>query len=148
MVLNQAKQFLHSWKEGVIEIGKTYLDGADYKKCAEEFLSTHYAFAHDKVLFKPTFTKEVIFRNSQEQALSYFVKGDIKEDNGFALKPWEAIELVELNVLPENNFIIAMGALSFKPYDSDANTLVAFTFLLASYEGLLKIKAHHSSPIS
>jgi len=55
--------------------------------------------------------------------------------------------LVELNVLPENNFIIAMGALSFKPYDSDANTLVAFTFLLASYEGLLKIKAHHSSPI-
>ena len=60
----------------------------------------------------------------------------------------QAIELVELNVLPENNFIIAMGALSFKPYDSDTNTLVAFTFLLASYEGLLKIKAHHSSPIS
>ena len=36
--------FLNSWREGVIEIGKVFLDGGDYQNCAEEFLSKHYAF--------------------------------------------------------------------------------------------------------
>ena len=52
----QVKSFLYSWKEGVINIGKVFLEGGDYQNRAEEFLSKHYAFDTEEVLFKPTFT--------------------------------------------------------------------------------------------
>ncbi|GIS41016.1 MAG: hypothetical protein Ct9H90mP13_08620 [Pseudomonadota bacterium] len=48
MTLDQIKFFLTSWKDGVIEIGRVYLEGGDYEKCAEKFISSHYAF--DKVM--------------------------------------------------------------------------------------------------
>ena len=145
--MEEVKSFLNSWKEGVIEIGRVFLDGGDYHSCAEEFLSKHYAFDTDEVLFKPTFTKEVVFRNTKDLALSYFVKGDINEDNGFALKPWERIELDELKVLEEENLLAAMGTLKFKPLNSEAISLVAFTFCFIVIKGSLKIKIHHSSPV-
>jgi len=147
MSSDQIKNFLNSWKDGVIEIGRVYLEGGDYEKCAEKFLSSHYAFDQEEVLFKPTFTREVIFRNSKDSALSYFIKGDVAEDNGFALKPWEDIKLEELNTIKENNLMVAMGILSFKPVDIDEFTMVAFTFLLVIVDESLKIKVHHSSPI-
>ena len=147
MSSDQIKNFLNSWKDGVIEIGRVYLEGGDYEKCAEKFLSSHYAFDQEEVLFKPTFTREVIFRNSKDSALSYFIKGDVAEDNGFALKPWEDIKLEELNTIEENNLMVAMGILSFKPVDIDEITKVAFTFLVVIVEKSLKIKVHHSSPI-
>jgi hypothetical protein len=80
--------------------------------------------------------------------LSYFIKGDIAEDNGFALKPWEEITLEELNTIEENGSIVAMGTLNFKPIDAGEMTKVAFTFLLINVGDTLKIKVHHSSPIS
>ena len=144
---SKVELFLDSWKESVIEIGKIYLDGGDYKKCAENFLSTHYAFDIEDVLFKPTFTKEVIFRNNKDDALSYFVKGSIEEDNGFALKPWESIDLVEVNSIEEDSLTIAMGAFNFKPVNQDEINLVAFTFLLIKDKDSFKIKVHHSSPV-
>lgn len=147
MVPDEIRQFLNSWKNGVIEIGKVYVDGGDYKKCAEKFLSAHYAFDIEDVLFKPTFTKEVIFRNNKDDALSYFVKGSIEEDNGFALKPWESIDLIELNSIEETSLKIAMGAFKFKPMNQNETTLVAFTFLLVEDGGSFKIKVHHSSPV-
>ncbi|MDC2994301.1 hypothetical protein OA259_02185 [SAR86 cluster bacterium] len=70
MVSDNIRQFLNSWKNGVIEIGKVFVDDGDYKKCAENFLSTHYAFDIEEVLFKPTFTKEVIFRHKKDDAFS------------------------------------------------------------------------------
>ena len=97
--------FLSSWCEGVIEIGKTYLEGGDFNQRALNFLSAHYAFDEMDVLFKPTFTKQAVFRNNLKDALSYFVGGDISEDNGFALKPWENIELEEINLLLETNLL-------------------------------------------
>ncbi len=147
MASDKVKQFLNSWKDGVIEIGKVFVDGGDYRNCAENFLSSHYAFDIEEVLFKPTFTKDVIFRNKKDDALSYFVRGGIDEDNGFALKPWESIDLVELNSIEEDSLTVAMGTFNFKPVNQDVITLVAFTFLLIKDEGSLKIKVHHSSPV-
>ena len=147
MVSDKIRQFLDSWRNGVIEIGKVHVEGGDYNKCAENFLSAHYAFDIEDVLFKPTFTKEVIFRNNKDDALSYFVKGSIDEDNGFALKPWESIDLVEVNSIEEDSLIIAMGAFNFKPVNQDVITLVAFTFLLLKDKDSFKIKVHHSSPV-
>ncbi len=147
MSSNQIEHFLNSWKDGVIEIGRIHLEGGDYEKSAELFVSTHYAFDSEEVLFKPTFTKEVIFRNSKDLALSYFIGGEVAEDKGFALKPWEEIRLEELNIIEQDNLMVAMGTLNFKPLNLKENTLIAFTFLLIETDGSLKIKVHHSSPI-
>ena len=147
MSSNQIEHFLNSWKDGVIEIGRIHLEGGDYEKSAELFVSTHYAFDSEEVLFKPTFTKEVIFRNSKDLALSYFIGGEVAEDKGFALKPWEEIRLEELNIIEQDNLMVAMGTLNFKPLNLKENTLIAFTFLLIDADDSLKIKVHHSSPI-
>ena len=147
MSSNQIEHFLNSWKDGVIEIGRIHLEGGDYEKSAELFVSTHYAFDSEEVLFKPTFTKEFIFRNSKDLALSYFIGGEVAEDKGFALKPWEEIRLEELNIIVQDNLMVAMGTLNFKPLNLKENTLIAFTFLLIDTDGSLKIKVHHSSPI-
>ena len=85
MSSNQIGNFLNSWTDGVIEIGRVYVEGGDYEKCAEKFISSHYAFDNEETLFKPIFTKDVIFRNSKELALSYFTGGDVAEDNGLSL---------------------------------------------------------------
>ena len=147
MSSNQIEHFLNSWKDGVIEIGRIHLEGGDYEKSAELFVSTHYAFDSEEVLFKPTFTKEVIFRNSKDLALSYFIGGEVAEDKGFALKPWEEIRLEELNIIEQDNLMVAMGTLNFKPLNLEENILIAFTFLLIDADDSLKIKVHHSSPI-
>ena len=144
---SKIKEFLDSWTKGVIEIGKVFLKKEDFEKEALKFLSQHYAFKTHQILFKPTFTKEQIFRNNLEDALSYFVKGKFSEDNGFALKPWEEINLQELSILNEESLSTAMGTLSFKPVSSNETTLVAFTFVFCLEEGEIKIKIHHSSPV-
>ena len=144
---NKINDFLNSWKDGIIRIGKVYLENGDYKRSAEKFVETHYAFDSESVLFKPTFTKEVIFRNSKDKALSYFIGGNIDEDHGFALKPWEKISINELNILEENELKISMGIFKLKPVNKKEIISVAFTFVLTENNDTLKIKVHHSSPI-
>ena len=144
---NKINNFLNSWINGIIQIGKVFLENKDYKESAKKFIESHYAFDSESVLFKPTFTKEVIFRNSKDMALSYFIGGNIEEDHGFALKPWEKISIDELNILEENKLSIAMGILKLKPVNSDKITSVAFTFVFTETNSSLKIKAHHSSPL-
>jgi hypothetical protein len=72
---SKIEEFLNSWTRGVIEIGKAYSKKEDFEKEALKFLYKHYAFKTQQILFKPTFTKEKIFRNDIDEALSYFVKG-------------------------------------------------------------------------
>ena len=147
--MNEANiyKFLNSWKDGVIGIGSVFKSDGDYKKEATSFIDKHYAFNESNVLFKPTFTKQVIFRNNKEDALSYFIKGDIIEDNGFAIKPWKSIEPLEIHINIEDNFSIAMGVLELSPFSDENPTKIAFTFILDEFDNGIKIKAHHSSPI-
>jgi hypothetical protein len=149
MKMNEANiyEFLNSWKDGVIGIGSVYKLDGDYKKEATSFIDKHYAFNESNVLFKPTFTKQVIFRNNKEDALSYFIKGDIIEDNGFAIKPWKSIDPLEIHINIEDNFSIAMGVLELSPFSDENPTKIAFTFILDEFDNGIKIKAHHSSPI-
>ena len=141
------KEFLNSWKEGVIEIGSTYQKGGNFRDVAEIFIEKHYAFSEANVLFKPTYTSETIFRNNKADAISYFIKGNISEDKVFALKPWETIDLDEVNFLLEDNFTASMGTFLFKPLNEDEVTKVAFTFVFTKINNSLKIKVHHSSPV-
>ena len=99
-------------------------------------------------MFKPTFTSDVIFRNNFEDALSYFISGDISEDSGFAIKPWQDIEASEVNFLVEDNFCAVMGILNLKPLSSINETKIAFTFILVKVDDELKIKIHHSSELN
>jgi len=147
--MNEANiyEFLNSWKDGVIGIGSVYKSDGDYKKEAASFIDKHYAFNESNVLFKPTFTKKVIFRNNKQDALSYFIKGDIIEDNGFAIKPWKSIEPLEIHINIEDNFSIAMGVLGLSPFNDENPTKIAFTFILDEFDNRITIKAHHSSPI-
>ena len=145
---DEVVSFLDSWKSGVVSIGQTYIENNDFVSLAEDFISKHYNFNEGEVLFKPTFTKEVIFRNNKEDALSYFVKGNITEDNGFAIRPWEKIGLLDINIIIENGYCFCMGVLELFPLSKDEKTKVAFTFILAKdTNDNLKIKVHHSSPI-
>ena len=146
----QAKvlEFLKSWTDGVISIGKTYHRDGDFQEGAEFFLNTHYAFGENEVLFKPTFTKDVIFRNSFNQALSYFVSGSISEDRGFAIRPWKKIELHDQpNLIIEGDVVVVMGALDFYHFESEVSSIVSFTFVLKEFGGRFKIIVHHSSPV-
>ena len=145
---DEVVSFLDSWKSGVVNIGQTYTENNDFVSVAKDFISKHYNFNEGEVLFKPTFTKEVIFRNNKEDALSYFVKGNITEDNGFAIRPWEKIGLLDINIIIENGYCFCMGVLELFPLSKDEKTKVAFTFILVKdTNDNLKIKVHHSSPI-
>ena len=143
MAINETdvKLFVDSWKQGVLDIKNVYDNKGDYQEQASKFLETHYLFKTESVLFKPTLTREEIFRNSFDRALSYFIGGDIDEDKGFAIQEWKSIDTDQINILIEDELIIAMGVLSFK---SNEVLKVAFTFMLKESNSNLKIKVHLS----
>ena len=143
----EVKDFLNSWKDGVIDIGIAYQEGIDYREKARTFIETHYAFDTGDVLFKPTFSNDVVFRNNLEDALSYFVTGDISEDSGFAIKPWEDIKTSEVSFILEHNLCAVMGVLHLKPLNSENKTKIAFNFILVKDNDRFKIKIHHSCEI-
>ena len=140
-------EFVTSWADGLSMIRTAYEKNDDYKAIALEFINKHYLFDEERVLFKPTLTNKTIFRNSTDEALSYFIGGKYSEDIGFALKAYESININETNTVIEKDLIAIMGILDFKLVNSDESMRVAFTFVLKSNETGLKIKIHHSSPI-
>ena len=143
----EVEDFLNSWKEKILDIGIAFQEGHDYRGKARAFIEAHYDFSSGNVLFKPTFTSDVIFRNNFEDALSYFISGDISEDSGFAIKPWQDIKVSEVNFLAEDNFCAVMGVLNLKSLNSENQTKIAFTFVLVKNNNRIKIKIHHSSEI-
>ena len=140
-------EFIKSWIDGLSMIRTAYEKNEDYKNIALEFINKHYLFNEESVLFKPTLTNKTIFRNSVDDALSYFIGGKYSEDTGFALKAYESIDINETNTIIEKDLIAIMGVLDFKLINSDESMRVAFTFVLKSSESGLKIKVHHSSLI-
>ena len=85
-------EFIKSWIDGLSMIRTAYKKNENYKNMALEFINKHYLFNEESVLFKPTLTNKTIFRNSIDDALSYFIGGKYSEDTGFALKAYESIQ--------------------------------------------------------
>src|SRR6516165_1062285 len=80
-----------AWCDGLVQIGKVYKDGGDYKAAASRFLDELYDFQEGKVFFRPTLAAAPrAFRTTKEGALAYFVGGnpEFPDDKGFALAPW------------------------------------------------------------
>ena len=53
-----------------------------------------------------------------------------------------------MKISDDEKIKIAMGTFNFKPLNEDQFTLVAFTFFFTTSDGSLKIKVHHSSPVT
>ncbi len=136
------------WGDGLVEIGRLFLDKSDYKSCATELLEKLYGYnsVKKKVLFKPTKAKEIPFRNTFEGALSYFIGGNsnFPEDKGFAIEPWKRVEFNNHDVYIQNDLAIAMGEYTFTKYN-DEKVKVEFTFGYIKENDNLKIITHHSS---
>ncbi|MBN2886908.1 MAG: hypothetical protein JXM75_09420, partial [Chromatiaceae bacterium] len=107
-----------AWGLGIVEIGQMYQAGGDYRAAAERMIDTLYGYAEGPVLFKPTKAAVDEFRETREEALSYFVTGVDSEDHGFALQPWSHVRLVNNQIVIDEDSAEAMGDYYF----TDANT--------------------------
>lgn len=136
-----------AWGESLVNIGKTYTDKGDYRGEATKHIEKFYAYNQGSVLFKPTLACVKQFRTDFHGALSYFVGGeeDLKEDHGFALKPWSNVrwENVETKIIGE--VALAMGNYYFTPAAGGEDVKVEYSFAyIKDSEGELKIVLHDS----
>ncbi|NOY77612.1 MAG: hypothetical protein GXO76_07065 [Calditrichaeota bacterium] len=135
------------WGEGIVRIGKVFLENGDYKAEAEKFIDELYGYSLGSVLFKPTFASEKQFRTTKEGALSYFVgeNENFPEDHGFAIKPWRHVRWENIGIKTEGNIAIAMGNYYFTPVKSENEIKVEYTFAYKKdHDGKLRIILHGS----
>ena len=136
-----------SWGSGVVAIGKLKDNFEACKKYTNDFLSKHYAFSKSKVLFKPTKCEIEQFRDSQEEALSYFIAGEDRtcsEDKGFAVNPWTKVRFENTGIIISDKRAIAMGNYFFTDLNGN-EAKVEYTFGYKLIDGELLIDVHHSS---
>ncbi len=135
-----------AWGAGIVAIGAAYTAAGDYTAVAQNHLDTLYGYKDGfGVLFKPTKAKEVPFRPTEEEALSYFVTGIVVEDTGFAIAPYTAVAFDNHGCIFDSDSATCMGEYYFTGTDSSV-TKVEYTFgYKKDAEGNLKIVVHHSS---
>lgn len=135
-----------TWADGIVRIGQAYQDKGDYRAAAVEHIRALYAYDHGGVLFKPTLASKDQFRENFDQALSYFVGGDIEEDSGFATRPWRQVRFGKRHIIINGPTAAVMGNYYFTPFDADEETKVEYTFgYIRDTSGNLRINIHHSS---
>lgn len=136
-----------AWGEGIIKIGKIYLEKGDYSAAATEHINEFYNYQEGTVLFKPTLAAHIQFRPTFEGALSYFVGGNqnFPEDHGFAIKPWSAVRWESVGTKILGNMAVAMGNYYFTPHEGGDDVKVEYSFgYTKDSEGKLKIILHGS----
>lgn len=135
-----------AWGEGIVAIGEVFSEGGDYSERAAEHIRTLYAYDHSEVLFKPTLASDDQFRETFDEAHSYFVKGSISEDTGFAIRPWSNVRWGQQQIITDSDSAVAMGNYYFTPVGETEETKVEYTFgYMRDAEGNLRINVHHSS---
>jgi len=136
-----------AWGEGIVEIGKVYLNNGDYKAAATEHINKFYHYQEGTVLFKPTMASQKQFRTDFEGALSYFVGGNenYPEDHGFAIKPWSGVRWEDQGAKIIGNMAVAMGNYYFTPAKGGEDVKVEYSFAYTkNKESKLKIILHDS----
>jgi len=136
-----------AWGEGIVKIGKVYLEKGDYKTAAIEHINNFYNYQEGVVLFKPTLASDKQFRTDFQGALSYFVGGDenYPEDHGFAIKPWSNVRWENIGIKIIGNMAIAMGNYYFTPAKGGDDVKVEYSFAYTKdKDGKLKIILHDS----
>jgi hypothetical protein len=136
-----------AWGEGIVQIGKSYSEGGDYKAAALNHIEELYGYNLGSVLFKPTMASQKQFRTDKEGALSYFISGNANypEDHGFALKPWSSVRWESIGIKTEGNMAVAMGNYFFTPAKGGDEVKVEYTFAYTKdVNGRLRIIMHGS----
>lgn len=137
-----------AWGEGIVAIGQVFTDEGDFSTRASEHIATHYAYGDDAtILFKPTLAAEDQFRETTEEALSYFVGAEGTEDGGFAIAPYTAVRWDNNGTVisDSGDMAVAMGNYFFTGTDGN-ETKVEYSFAYEKDDnGDLKIVLHHSS---
>lgn len=136
----------NEWGTGIVKIGKVYQAGGNYKEEAKKLIDRMYGYDNGKVLFKPTKATEDQFRESKEQALSYFVGGSNPEDHGFAIQPWSKVRFENQDIVIDKDSAMAMGNYYFTDAKTGKEVKVEFTFgIKRANDGRPVIFLHHSS---
>lgn len=143
----EVKAAQQAWADGLVGIGKTYQSKGDYQAATSQLIDQLYGYAEGKVLFKPTKAAEDAFRETKDEALSYFVKGKEAEDHGFALQPWSNVRFENNQIVVNQDTAEAMGDYFFTDATTGKETKVEYTFgyKRAKSDGHLVIFLHHSS---
>ena len=133
------------WGEGIVAISSVHSDGGDFRARAVEHIETLYGYAEGAVMFKPTLAAEDQFRETFDEALSYFIGTEGSEDSGFAIKGWTNVRWDDTQVYTDGDSAMAMGNYFFTGPDG-AETKVEYSFgYVLDEDGNLKINLHHSS---
>lgn len=133
------------WGEGIVDIAAIHATGGDYAARAREHIDTLYAYGMTDVMFKPTLAADDQFRETFDEALSYFIGTDGTEDKGFAISGWTNVRWENNGVYTDSDSAMAMGNYYFTGPDG-SETKVEYTFAYVLDEaGELKINLHHSS---
>lgn len=134
------------WGDGIVNIGKQFSEGGDYKAAAADHIAKFYAYGDGKVLFKPTKAAEDQFRETPDEALSYFVGGKEKEDHGFAIQPWTKVRFENDGIVIRKDSATAMGNYYFTDAKTGKDVKVEFTMAFKrATDGHLELFTHHSS---
>lgn len=136
-----------AWADGIVHIGKVFTEGGDYKTAAKEMIAQNYGYGDGPVLFKPTKAAVDEFRETPDQALSYFVGGIEAEDHGFAIQPWTAVRFDNQGMVFDDQNAIAMGNYYFTDAKTGKEVKVDYTmgFRRDPADGHLELFLHHSS---
>ena len=134
-----------AWGEGIVAIASAHTTGDDYTTRASEHIDTLYAYGLADVMFKPTLAREDQFRETFDEALSYFVGTEGSEDSGFAIKGWTDVRWENNGIFIQDDSAMAMGNYYFTDPDGE-EVMVEYTFgYMLDDEGELRIVLHHSS---
>lgn len=134
-----------AWGDGIVAIASVHTDGGDYASRAKEHIETLYAYGESPVMFKPTLAAEDQFRESFDEALSYFIGTTGSEDSGFAIKGWTKVRFESNGIFTTDDAATAMGNYFFTGPDG-SETKVEYSFgYIKDEDGNLKINLHHSS---
>lgn len=134
-----------AWGEGIVKIGAVHGEGGDYRAVARQHIETFYAYDETEVLFKPTLASHDQFRGTFDEALSYFVGGEITEDDGFAIAPYENVRWENEGTVINGDTAMTMGNYLFERPDG-SEVKVEYTFgIVQTDDGTPKIVLHHSS---
>ena len=133
-----------TWGEGIVAIAAIHADGGDYAARASEHINDLYAYGETDVMFKPTLASEDQFRETFDEALSYFIGQDGTEDHGFAISGWTDVRWENNGIYTDDASAMAMGNYYFTGPDG-SETKVEYTFGYILVNGELKINLHHSS---
>eukprot|EP00466_Bigelowiella_natans_P004268 jgi/Bigna1/86287/estExt_fgenesh1_pg.C_90203 len=155
VTLKEVTECQEKWANAIQTISKTYLDGGDYIGEAGKQAGILYGYGNTNVLFKPTKATDHPFRPTGEQAMSYFVGGDVVdngyvgEDAGFAInggKGWSKVVFRNHQVDLNGPVAIAMGDYVFTSAADGSETRVEYTFgYKRNDDGNVRIFVHHSS---